>query len=550
MSGVALLTDEDPRRIGDYALTGRLGRGGQGVVYLGQGPDEVPVAVKTLHADALDVAGLREQLAEEVDLARRVARFCTAQVVDADLDADPPYVVSEYIEGSSLRATVRRDGPLSGAALERLAIGTLTAIAAIHRAGIVHRDFKPGNVLMGPDGPRVIDFGIARVLEGTAILTENVAGTPAYMAPEQITGGRLGPAVDLFAWGATIVYAANGTGPFGHDSLRAVLHRVCNEPAELGDLGGALRGIAERCLDKDPAVRPGAAETLMELLGIESVGAAPGTSAGAAVDDEEAAASAPDATAAVPLQTLAVGVVTAAGPEAQRRAAAEVHRSHPGVGPLPVDVSDPGTRDRSSERAPRSGAGGQAAPAAAPPGSHRAPGPYAGPMAPPGGPPSGPRPGPGPASGPQPGFVGRAAPSHYAPSGPYPPPGTGGQVPMRPGAPVWPGAPAGPHPRPPAHPSVPTGGHPSASGGRPPGRPVQGGPMPPSTGPHAVPYPGPHGPLPPPGAPPRPRHPVPSVPPRRVNVGLLLGVLGGVAVVAVLAGLLVVGLLNAAGTAY
>ncbi|TDQ54753.1 serine/threonine-protein kinase [Actinorugispora endophytica] len=317
MADPAPLIDTDPTEVGEYTLVGRLGQGGQGVVYLGRHADGSQAAVKMLHGDALDVAGLRVQLAEEVEMARRVARFCTAQVLSADIEANPPYVVSEYVEGPSLHGVIRENGPLGGAALERLAVGTITALAAIHQAGIVHRDFKPANVLVAPGGPRVIDFGIARVLEGTAILTSRIAGTPAYMAPEQITGGPLGPAVDLFAWGATLAYAANGAGPFGHDSLRAVVHRVINEEPELGDLSGPLRGIAERCLDKDPARRPTAAEALLWVLGVE---------AEAAPEPEE-----PEAETAVPVaqQTLVAGAIAAADTGAQESAAAEIYRSYP-----------------------------------------------------------------------------------------------------------------------------------------------------------------------------------------------------------------------------
>ncbi len=325
MADPAPLLDTDPTSIGEYTLLGRLGRGGQGVVYLGSAPDGGRVAVKTLHADALDLPGLRAQLAEEVEMARRVARFCTAQVLAADLDSDPPYVVSEYVEGESLQAVVRNGGPLRGAALERLAVGTLTALAAIHQAGIVHRDFKPANVLMAPGGPRVIDFGIARALEGTAILTSRIAGTPSYMAPEQITGGPLGPAVDMFAWGATIVYAANGRGPFGHGSLKAVVNRVVKEAPDLGELSGPLREIAERCLDKDSSRRPTAAETLMLVLGIEE-----------APPPEKPAA---ETAEPVAHQTLVAGAIAAADTGAQESAAAEIYRSYPPAAPAPPDAA-------------------------------------------------------------------------------------------------------------------------------------------------------------------------------------------------------------------
>src|SRR5690606_26212655 len=156
----------------------------------------------------------RARFVRELEVAKRVARFCTAQVLDADVAGDQPYIVSEYVPGVSLHHVVRTEGPRTGGALERLAISTLTALIAIHQAGIVHRDFKQNNVMMGPDGPRVIDFGVARAL-GAAGETQNV-GTPAYMAPEHYTGGALSTAADMFASGTIMVFAATGRPAFGN----------------------------------------------------------------------------------------------------------------------------------------------------------------------------------------------------------------------------------------------------------------------------------------------------------------------------------------------
>ncbi|GAA3741226.1 serine/threonine-protein kinase [Salinactinospora qingdaonensis] len=322
------MTEDDPRAVADYALIGRLGQGGQGVVYLGRAPDGAQVAVKLLHADPLDQSGLRRQLAEEVELARRVARFCTAQVLAADVIADPPYVVSEYVAGPSLSALVRSRGPLSGPSLDRLAIGTLTALAAIHQTGVVHRDFKPANVLMAPEGPRVIDFGIARALEGTAVLTNSIAGTPAYMAPEQIAGAALGPAVDIFAWGATIVFAATGGGPFGNDSLRSVINRVRNDPPNLGELADPLREIVRECLEKDPSARPTAAQTLLRVLGVGGGRTLPPPDA-APKDAPAGDGNDTGPPAALPLATLEAAAIAAADTAARERATEEIYRSFP-----------------------------------------------------------------------------------------------------------------------------------------------------------------------------------------------------------------------------
>src|SRR6266566_4448665 len=182
MSGMLPLRDTDPREVGAYRLLGRLGEGGQGVVFLALSPDGVSAAVKLLPPTT--DPRVRSRFLKEVSAAQRVARFCTAQVLDAGIFERRPFIVSEYVSGPSLVEVVQQLGPRSGAALERIAVATLTALGAVHAVGMVHRDFKPGNVMLGPDGPVVIDFGLARALDVTAT-TGDLRGTPAYMAPEQ-----------------------------------------------------------------------------------------------------------------------------------------------------------------------------------------------------------------------------------------------------------------------------------------------------------------------------------------------------------------------------
>ncbi|MFE0152560.1 PASTA domain-containing protein [Nonomuraea sp. NPDC059007] len=257
------LKSGDPRQLGDYTLSGRLGEGGQGVVFLGMRGEE-HYAIKLLHGPVGDE---QATFLREVELAKHVARFCTAQVADAGFDEGRPYIVSEFVDGPSLYRDVTLTGPKSGGALERLAVGTATALAAIHRAGIVHRDFKPQNVLLGPDGPRVIDFGLARVLDAAATQSGRGVGTPAYMAPEQITAALVTGAADVFSWGATMCFAANASAPFGQDSVAPVLHRILTAPPELGRLDGYLRDLVAACLDKDARNRPSSRDLLYALLG-------------------------------------------------------------------------------------------------------------------------------------------------------------------------------------------------------------------------------------------------------------------------------------------
>ena len=256
------LTSRDPERLGGHQLLGRLGEGGQGVVYLAEDESGLRVALKVLH----DRGGTRDSFLKEVSAARKVASFCTAEILHVGEDDGLPYVVTEFIDGPSLRELVEGKGPQSGPALYRLAIGTATALAAIHQAGIVHRDFKPGNVLVGSDGPRVIDFGVARSLDATVTAAGTVIGTPSYMAPEQLAGEVVGPAADVFAWGATIAYAANGRPPYGHDTIPAVMNRIVKGKPDLGGLAGPLRDLVTQALAKDPAGRPQSRDVLLRLL--------------------------------------------------------------------------------------------------------------------------------------------------------------------------------------------------------------------------------------------------------------------------------------------
>ncbi|GAA0552241.1 hypothetical protein GCM10009546_12890 [Actinomadura livida] len=275
------LRSGDPTRLGGYEILGRLGEGGQGAVFLGRPAGESAggaaedglavedhVAIKLLHGGLAGDESARARFVRELEVAKRVARFCTAQVIDADVAGDQPYIVSEYVPGVSLHHVVRTEGPRRGGALERLAISTLTALTAIHQAGIVHRDFKPHNVMMGPDGPRVIDFGVARAL-GAAGETQNV-GTPAYMAPEHFTGGEVSTASDMFAWGTTMVFAATGRPAFGNDELATVMHRILTAEPDLGDLPSPMRELVEACLAKEPAQRPTAREAQERLVGAAS----------------------------------------------------------------------------------------------------------------------------------------------------------------------------------------------------------------------------------------------------------------------------------------
>ncbi|TDE59886.1 transporter substrate-binding domain-containing protein [Nonomuraea mesophila] len=274
MPRISPLVAGDPTHLGSFRLSGRVGEGGQGIVYLGVNDEGERAAIKLLHVKFSGDTIARSRFARELKAAQRVASFCTARVIEADLDGDTPYIASEYIEGKALRDLVDSDGPLTGTTLDRLAIGTATALTAIHHASIIHRDFKPDNVLIAADGPRVVDFGIARIIDSTGTITSRAIGTPAYMAPEQIAGDDIGPYTDVFSWGATMAFAATGETVFEGKSIAVVLNRILNHEVDVSMMAEPLRSVVSSALAKSPAERPSADQILLRLLGQSSTAGA------------------------------------------------------------------------------------------------------------------------------------------------------------------------------------------------------------------------------------------------------------------------------------
>ncbi|MFJ6466522.1 serine/threonine-protein kinase [Streptomyces sp. NPDC091387] len=257
----------EPLSIGAYRLLGRLGAGGMGRVYLGRSAGGRTVAVKVVHPHfALDEQ-FRARFRREVDAARRIGAQWTAPVLDADPDAPVPWVATGYVAGPPLSAAIIEHGPLPEQAVRTLGAGLAEALTAVHEQGLIHRDVKPSNVLLALDGPRLIDFGIARAIDATASLTSTgvSVGSPGYMAPEQIRGQEISGAADIFSLGAVLAYAATGAAPFLGDSSAVLLYKVVHEEPELGDLEGALREVVASCLAKNPAHRPTPAELAGQL---------------------------------------------------------------------------------------------------------------------------------------------------------------------------------------------------------------------------------------------------------------------------------------------
>lgn len=270
----AKLGPHDPPGVGPYTFLARLGRGGQGEVYLAADDDGDRVAVKVLRVD-WDASGvLKRNLDRELVNARKVAPFVTAKVVDFDVVGEVPYIVSEYIEGLTLAERVRESGPLRGSELLLVASQALTALEAIHQARIIHCDFKPANIILGPGGARVIDFGIAQALDSTH-RAGIIAGTFPFMAPEQFRDEPLTSAADLFSWGATFVFAATGQEAFPGERREEIAQRILTQSPELHDIEEPLRTVVRAGLQKRPERRPTAAQARRMLLG-PSRKAAPG----------------------------------------------------------------------------------------------------------------------------------------------------------------------------------------------------------------------------------------------------------------------------------
>ncbi|MDQ0830717.1 serine/threonine protein kinase [Streptomyces achromogenes] len=254
------MESNDPTTVAGYRLAARLGSGGMGTVYLSYTPGGHPIALKTIRPELSEDPEFRRRFQQEVQAAKRVQGPYTAPVIDYSVEGSQPWLATAYVPGPSLASAVAEHGPLPVPTVLRLLAGVAEALSVIHSAGTVHRDLKPANVLLASDGPRVIDFGIARAADATALTGTGVSiGTPAFMSPEQAAGKDIAPASDVFALGQVAVYAARGTGAYGDGPSHAVLYRIVHEEPDLTGLPKQL-GFLARCLSKNPAQRPSPTE--------------------------------------------------------------------------------------------------------------------------------------------------------------------------------------------------------------------------------------------------------------------------------------------------
>ncbi|MEU6939919.1 serine/threonine-protein kinase, partial [Streptomyces rubiginosohelvolus] len=251
------LTSEDPRTVGPYRTLVRLGAGGMGVVYLARSAGGSLAAVKVIRAEHAADPGFRARFRREAEAAARITGPWVVPVLGADTEAREPWLATAFVPGPSLAQVVTAGGPLPPVTVRALGSRLAEALAAVHEAGLIHRDLKPGNVLLALDGPRLIDFGIARHEGATALTaTGAVIGTPGYLAPEQASAGPLGPPCDVFSLGCVLVYAATGRGPFGEGGGAGALFRTVHEEPDLTGVPSHLTPLIAACLAKDPAARP------------------------------------------------------------------------------------------------------------------------------------------------------------------------------------------------------------------------------------------------------------------------------------------------------
>jgi serine/threonine protein kinase len=253
-------------RVGPYRVVGLLGVGGMGQVYLARSPGGRTVAVKVIRPDLAAKRGFRERFTREVAAARGVSGMFTAAVIDADPDADLPWMATAYVDGPSLAGVVEEQGPLRPDAVLALAAGLAEGLQAIHRAGLVHRDLKPSNVLLAADGPRIIDFGVSWVRESSRLTDAGlVVGSPGFISPEQALDREVGPASDVFSLGTVLAYAASGHDPFGPGATQALMYRLVHEPPDLWAVPPQLHHLIGACLAKEPDMRPTTAQLLDRL---------------------------------------------------------------------------------------------------------------------------------------------------------------------------------------------------------------------------------------------------------------------------------------------
>ncbi|HEX3195156.1 MAG TPA: serine/threonine-protein kinase [Streptosporangiaceae bacterium] len=360
-------TDNLPRTLGPYRLQDRLGEGGMGVVHLARDPEGRAVAVKVLHPLGSEGVNARRRLAREVETMRRVRSPYVAEVLDADVTGEFPYIVTRFVTGPTLDEMVRTRGPLSSPGLRRLGHGMAEALTAIHAAGVVHRDLKPGNVMLSDDRPIVIDFGIAQAGDATRLTqTGLVMGTPGYLAPEVIEGEPSSPASDVHSWGSTMVFAATGHLPFGGGSYETIFYRIISGRADLSGVPGPLVPLISAALARDPSHRPSASWLSAQAVTLD-MSAATTTYAGAPLTETQyprEVVSIPAVPSAAP---PAPAVRVAAAPPAPKQAARDVADLLPPVS-YPRDSKQPNQppyRDQAGPWGPQGPRPAGAAPAPA-----------------------------------------------------------------------------------------------------------------------------------------------------------------------------------------
>jgi serine/threonine protein kinase len=335
------LGEDDPKHVAGYKIAARLGAGGMGKVYLSYTPGGRAVAIKVIRPDFAQDAEFRRRFAQEVQAAQRVQGLFTAPVIDADAEAEQPWLATAYVPGPSLSDAVAQHGKLPVETVLLLVAGIAEALQIIHGAGIVHRDLKPANVLLAADGPRVIDFGIARAADATSLTSSGVTiGTPSFMAPEQAAGSHVTPATDIFALGQIAAYAATGRAAFGEGTSHGVLYRIVHEEPDLTELPAQLRELVTRCMVKEPESRPSVAEILSicQAANGETVLRRPEEwlpSVVAAEITTRKAAPAPPATPAAGQPPVAAPAAAAAAPTHAPTAHAAPQTPPPGFGPAP-----------------------------------------------------------------------------------------------------------------------------------------------------------------------------------------------------------------------